>query len=127
MNSVFNCPICWMKYSKILRLPISLSCGHVICKICVKNMINYDNTLVCSLDKTNLRIDIENLPICYTILDHLSEDQNSDFCCKLHPTKKLKYYCSQDNENFCSLCLSNHTKLPHKVTQFIPRSKLNLF
>jgi hypothetical protein len=121
MNNVFNCPICWMKYSKSIRLPISLNCGHVICKICVKNM-TVENSLTCSIDKTLVKVDLDNLSICYTILDHLNEDQCSDYSCKAHPSKRLKYYCSYDSEYFCSNCLSEHTKSPHKVVQCLPRS-----
>lgn len=124
MNNVFNCPICWMKYSKNIRLPISLNCGHVICKICVKNM-TVDNTLTCGIDKTLVKVDLDNLSICYTILDHLNEDQLSDFSCKAHSSKRIKYYCSHDNEYFCSNCLTEHTKSPHKIVQCLPRSKKN--
>lgn len=122
MNNVFNCPICWMKYSKSIRLPISLNCGHVICKICVKNMTN-NNILTCTIDKTLLKLDLDNLQICYTILDNLNENQNSDYSCKTHPTKRLKYYCNYDNEYICSNCLGEHSKLPHKVSQYLPRKK----
>jgi hypothetical protein len=37
----------------------------------------------------------------------------------------LKYYCNYDNEYFCSNCLAEHTKTPHKVSQCLPRSILN--
>ncbi len=121
MNNVFNCPLCWMKYNKNIRLPISLNCGHVICKICLKNNI-VDNSLICTIDKIKLKVDLDNLSICYTILDHLGEDKCSDYSCKTHPSKRLKYYCNYDNEYFCSNCLSEHSKTPHKVTQYLPRS-----
>jgi hypothetical protein len=124
MNSVFNCPICWQKFNRNIKIPLTLNCGHVICKNCVKTLSTSSNTMVCSLDKITNTIDLnkENLPICYTILEHLPKEDSSDFCCKTHPTKKIKYYCSYDNESFCSKCLVSHTKNAHKVVQFLPKS-----
>jgi len=64
---------------------------------------------------------MNNLPICYTILDHIPEETNSDFYCKYHQTKKIKYFCSLDQDHFCSICLTKHTKINHKVIKFNPK------
>ena len=126
MNDVFNCPICWLKYNKTIRIPITLSCGHVICKLCIKTIMINSNTLICSLDKSHIIIDQKNLPICYTILDNLKEDEITDFCCKNHPNKKIKYFCNFDNQTFCSKCLLKHKNNPHNSEKFFPLSNLNL-
>lgn len=122
MNSVFNCPICWMKYNKSIRIPLTLSCGHVVCKVCVKNVLTKNNIITCSIDKISMNLDINNIPVCHTILEHVPQQLSSEFYCKIHQNKKVKYFCTYDNENFCSSCLVNHTKSPHKVNQSFPRS-----
>lgn len=125
MNSnVFNCPVCWLKYNKNIHMPISLSCGHVVCKLCINKLMINSNTLICSLDKNSIVIDLNNLPICFTILDHMPEDNYSEFACKNHPNKRIKYNCSNDNENLCSKCVKKHRKNQHYIINFIPKSNL---
>lgn len=143
MNSVFTCPICLLKYNRLIRIPITLQCGHVICKVCIKNNthstcnvenlnslhtqnLNSNNYIICGIDgQTVYFLDINSLPICYTILDHLPHQEMSDFFCANHQNKKIKYFCSYDNQNLCSKCLVLHAKNPHKVNKFFPQSKKN--
>ena len=122
LNNVFSCPICWLKFSQSDREPITLSCGHVICKECITKLYN-NNSVQCSLDKKMIQLDLNDLPICYTILDHLPTEA-SDFSCKAHPTKKIRYNCSYDSEYFCSKCLPLHTKSPHAATECCALSKI---
>ena len=126
-NNVFNCPICWLKYDKLIRLPITLSCGHVICKLCINSLMINANTLICSLDKNSITVDPNNLPVCYTIIDHMPEDQSSEFVCKLHPNKRIKYSCSNDNEYLCSKCIQKHKKSHHEIINFYPKSRFFMF
>ncbi len=124
-NNVFNCPICWLKYNKTIRLPITLSCGHVVCKLCINSLMINSNTLICSLDKSNINVDPNNLPICYTIMDHMPEDNPSEFVCKNHPNKRIKYTCTNDNENLCTKCMQKHKKCQHNLINFGPKSKFS--
>ncbi|XP_030375445.1 roquin-1 isoform X2 [Scaptodrosophila lebanonensis] len=59
-----NCPICCNEFAAIQRVPISLGCGHTICKLCLTTLYNRQ----CPFDQTLPVTDIENLPINNALL-----------------------------------------------------------
>ena len=36
----YTCPICGNEFSTNQRLPISLGCGHTICRVCLATLYN---------------------------------------------------------------------------------------
>ncbi|EDW68581.2 roquin-1 isoform X2 [Drosophila virilis] len=59
-----NCPICCNEFEASQRVPISLGCGHTICKPCLTTLYNRQ----CPYDQTLIVTDIENLPLNYALL-----------------------------------------------------------
>ncbi|KAH8366212.1 hypothetical protein KR093_010201 [Drosophila rubida] len=59
-----NCPICCNEFAASQRVPISLGCGHTICKLCLSTLYNRQ----CPFDQTLIVTDIDNLPINYALL-----------------------------------------------------------
>ncbi|XP_060652202.1 roquin-1 [Drosophila nasuta] len=59
-----NCPICCNEFAASQRVPISLGCGHTICKLCLTTLYNRQ----CPFDQTLIVTEIDNLPINYALL-----------------------------------------------------------
>ena len=43
--------------------------------------------------------------------------------CTQHPQKKVKFYCQQDRDMFCSKCILKHTSQKHEVINCSPKGK----
>jgi hypothetical protein len=41
--------------------------------------------------------------------------------CQQHPTKKVKFYCLNDKDMFCSKCILVHTQQSHQVINCSPK------
>lgn len=41
--------------------------------------------------------------------------------CVSHPSKKVKFYCMQDRDMFCSKCILKHTQQKHEVINCSPK------
>lgn len=54
-----NCPICYNEFNEHLRRPISLGCGHSVCKSCLCKLQRKQ----CPFDQTPIGLDIERLPV----------------------------------------------------------------
>lgn len=124
-NNVFRCPVCMHFFSASpVNLPLNLPCGHIICKQCLINSQTNNQTIKCPLDNTIHEATLNSLPQSKAILDNLPgpkpAPQTNFFCCDKHPMKKIKFICEYDNEAFCSDCLCDHSKQPHKISNFIP-------
>lgn len=122
MNKVFKCPICSEKFNAPKKTPLTLPCGDVLCKECLLSFTsNPHSTIQCPLHKTSFNININSLPICKTILQFLPKQKTREFVCKQHPNKRIKYFCTFDNDALCSKCLSSHSnQSQHKISQFTP-------
>ncbi|GAB6031532.1 hypothetical protein CHUAL_009300 [Chamberlinius hualienensis] len=59
-----NCPICYNEFNKNLHRPISLGCGHTVCKSCLSKLQRRQ----CPFDQTTINTDIENLPVNFALL-----------------------------------------------------------
>ncbi|XP_018335497.1 roquin-1 [Agrilus planipennis] len=59
-----SCPVCYNAFDVSVRSPISLGCGHTICKACLSNL----HRKQCPFDQTSISIDIDSLPINTALL-----------------------------------------------------------
>ena len=41
--------------------------------------------------------------------------------CAQHPSKKVKFYCKNDRQMFCSKCVLKHTEMKHDVIPISPK------
>ena len=41
--------------------------------------------------------------------------------CEIHPSKKVKFYCKNDRQMFCSRCVLKHTEMKHDVISISPK------
>ncbi|KAJ8395477.1 hypothetical protein AAFF_G00032110 [Aldrovandia affinis] len=58
------CPICTQTFEETIRKPISLGCGHTVCKMCLNKL----HRKACPFDQTTINTDIEQLPVNTALL-----------------------------------------------------------
>ncbi|KAJ8371976.1 hypothetical protein AAFF_G00297980 [Aldrovandia affinis] len=58
------CPICTQTFEETVRKPISLGCGHTVCKMCLNKL----HRKACPFDQTTINTDIEQLPVNTALL-----------------------------------------------------------
>lgn len=66
-----NCPICCNEFAASQRCPVSLGCGHTICKLCLTTLYNRQ----CPFDQTVIVSDIDNLPINHALLQLVKDSE----------------------------------------------------
>ncbi len=59
-----SCPVCFNEFDENVRRPISLGCGHTVCKMCLRQL----HQKQCPFDQTEIVRDIEELPANYALL-----------------------------------------------------------
>ena len=125
-DDIYKCPNCHIFYSsEEEHLPLTLPCGHIICKKCLIEISNQSNQLItCPIDTKIFTQDVSSLNVCKPFLQ-IPEKKNKikQFICAIHKDKRIKYICEYDNETFCSKCLINHSKSPHKILNFEPNKE----
>ncbi|XP_073843697.1 RING finger and CCCH-type zinc finger domain-containing protein roquin [Musca autumnalis] len=70
----YTCPICENEFSTNQRLPISLGCGHTICRVCLSTLYSRQ----CPFDQTSITTDVDNLPINNALLQLLNSGDGND-------------------------------------------------
>ncbi|KAH8319242.1 hypothetical protein KR067_001014 [Drosophila pandora] len=66
-----NCPICCNEFAASQRCPVSLGCGHTICKLCLTTLYNRQ----CPFDQTVIVSDIDNLPVNHALLQLVKDSE----------------------------------------------------
>jgi hypothetical protein len=129
MDSIFECGVCFKNYNCVDKKPLSLPCGHTFCLDCLRQ-INKHTTIKCPFDKSMHSVSAESLPVNYAVLTALptisstisqtngsaGKDSQGIAFCEIHKNKKVKFYCKNDHEMFCSKCVLKHTNAKHDVT-----------
>uniref|UniRef100_A0A8C5R7C6 RING-type E3 ubiquitin transferase n=1 Tax=Leptobrachium leishanense TaxID=445787 RepID=A0A8C5R7C6_9ANUR len=59
-----SCPICTQTFDETIRKPISLGCGHTVCKMCLNKL----HRKACPFDQTTINTDIDLLPVNSALL-----------------------------------------------------------
>ncbi|KAF7990161.1 hypothetical protein HCN44_009896 [Aphidius gifuensis] len=68
-----SCPVCCHEFDRKLRGPVSLGCGHTICKMCLVNSPRKQ----CPLDQYCVKYDFKKLPLNKALLQLIDVDNNS--------------------------------------------------
>lgn len=109
-EELLACTICLIQFSNENdNLPLSLKCGHTLCKKCV-NTYKQTNFLICPYCKVKTEMQnkgqLANNNILLNIINLLN-------CLDINYSKLLKFsffYC-----NTCNIFISNYTLLCHKI------------
>ncbi|XP_059849941.1 roquin-2 isoform X3 [Hypanus sabinus] len=59
-----SCPICFNEFDENVHKPISLGCGHTVCKTCLNKL----HRKACPFDQTAINTDIDVLPVNFALL-----------------------------------------------------------
>ncbi|XP_072015835.1 LOW QUALITY PROTEIN: uncharacterized protein [Amphiura filiformis] len=59
-----SCPVCYHEFNENIRRPISLGCGHTVCKTCLSQLQRKQ----CPFDQSPITQDIDDLPANYALL-----------------------------------------------------------
>lgn len=137
MDSIFECGICFKPYNHNDKKPLSLPCGHSFCLECCKKLPKH-KTIQCPYDKSTHQMQVDSLPVNYQVLTGLPMTTTTTATnvngqieggvgniqyCQQHPTKKVKFYCLNDKDMFCSKCILKHTNQKHEVINCSPKGK----
>lgn len=135
MESIFECGVCFKYYNHNEKKPLSLPCGHTFCYDCLKK-INKNSQIKCPFDKSVHPASVDSLPVNYAVLTALPSFGTNNYnsqspnqgesnglagptptvaFCDVHKNKKVKFYCKNDMEMFCSKCVLKHTNQKHEV------------
>ena len=63
------CPVCQREFNAGQKLPISLGCGHTICRSCLLRL----SKQYCPFDQAEIKNDIAKLPVNYALLSLCGE------------------------------------------------------
>ncbi|XP_055537289.1 roquin-1 [Wyeomyia smithii] len=63
-----SCPVCFHEFAANLRPPISLGCGHTICRTCLTTL----HKKQCPFDQTIITTELDNLPVNNALLQLVS-------------------------------------------------------
>ena len=146
MESIFECGVCFKMYNHSEKKPLSLPCGHTFCPDCLRQILRQpsaNGAIKCPFDKIAHHISPDNLPVNYAVLTALPmgtttnsngansttagqsnpQDRGGIQHCEIHKNKKVKFYCKNDQEMFCSKCVLKHTNAKHDVVPCSYKSK----
>lgn len=59
-----SCPVCYNLFNEQCHRPISLGCGHTVCKTCLSKL----HSKKCPFDQSVISRTIEELPVNYALL-----------------------------------------------------------
>ena len=59
-----TCPICSHDFNDIQKQPISLGCGHTVCKSCLSSL----HRTVCPFDQSSINLKVDVLPVNFALL-----------------------------------------------------------
>lgn len=93
------CPICTQTFEENVRKPISLGCGHTVCKMCLNKL----HRKACPFDQTAISTDIELLPVNTALLQLV--------CPQVRRSRVPKGFCSRNFPAFIVLESVNVGKL----------------
>ncbi|XP_025162834.1 roquin-1 isoform X2 [Harpegnathos saltator] len=70
-NEYLSCPICCHEFDVAERGPISLGCGHTICRTCLANL----HRKQCPFDQSTINTEIDRLPVNEALLRLVGNSQ----------------------------------------------------
>lgn len=85
-----SCPICTQTFDETIRKPISLGCGHTVCKMCLNKL----HRKACPFDQTTINTDIELLPVNSALLQLVGAQVRGRADRRLAPRLSLRESCA---------------------------------
>lgn len=83
-----SCPVCYNVFNEQLYRPISLACGHTVCKTCLSKF----QQRKCPFDQSLISRDIDELPANFALLQLVSATASPDSKKDCVPNEHKTYY-----------------------------------
>ncbi|XP_017652325.1 E3 ubiquitin-protein ligase TRIM31-like isoform X2 [Nannospalax galili] len=109
-----TCPICM----DILREPVTIDCGHNFCLVCISQVQDASDSLLCPLCKASAnRSTFRPNKLLATLIEKIQvmEAEEAELRCPRH-REKLHYFCEEDGELLCLVCRESKDHKSHTVT-----------
>ncbi|KAI4891821.1 hypothetical protein NFI96_022464, partial [Prochilodus magdalenae] len=105
----FTCPVC----CDIFKEPVLLSCGHSVCRVCVRRYWRTKGSQECPLcRKRSFRTPPLNLALRNLSQTFLEVRGDPETLCDIHG-EKLKLYCVDEAQPVCVVCRDSRTHQGH--------------
>ena len=105
-HSIAVCPICFYNFHNTRHTPLLLpSCGHTVCKPCLKDIRDKSNKFCCPICRSGNKIEIKHLPTNYALLE-LTEKARLPRC--YQHQLEFAAYCIDDDVVLCGACIFDH-------------------
>lgn len=96
------CPICTQTFEETVRRPISLGCGHTVCKMCLNKL----HRKACPFDQTAISTDIEQLPVNTALLQLVGgQVRHVCLCACLDVLFCFVYNINPSSQHCCRACV----------------------
>ncbi|XP_030642410.1 tripartite motif-containing protein 35-like [Chanos chanos] len=113
----FSCPVC----CDIFRDPVVLSCSHSVCKVCLQQFWEKQDSKNCPVcrrrsSKDNPPVSLALKNLCEAFLQERSQrtSAESEELCSQH-REKLKLFCVDDKQPVCWVCQTSKKHTNHKL------------
>lgn len=83
-----SCPVCYNVFNEEHYRPISLACGHTVCRTCLSKF----QQRKCPFDQSLISRDIDDLPANFALLQLVSVTASPDNSKNCVPDEYRKYY-----------------------------------
>ncbi|XP_072096743.1 roquin-2 isoform X3 [Mobula birostris] len=83
-----SCPICFNEFDENVHKPISLGCGHTVCKTCLNKL----HRKACPFDQTAINTDIDVLPVNFALLQLVGAEVPDQQTVNLSNLAENKHY-----------------------------------
>lgn len=127
MDYIPTCPICFERFGAEITKPLSLPCGHTICKSCLLKMKGTQNPMVCPMDKKPIGAEINQISPNYIVLDMIqlsNQAAKQRYYCKDHPDTEIGFLDKATNSLICAHCTLHLGKIS---TKFEVRTSNQIF
>lgn len=94
-----NCEYCCETFNETLKIPLSLSCGHTICKACATYLRIYKIPSTCPFD--NKIVSFKHCKVNQMLLGKIK------YSCPEH-FEEISGICMQHYQKLCNLCMESH-------------------
>ncbi|XP_065067691.1 roquin-1-like [Rhopilema esculentum] len=94
------CPVCTKEFNEDPRPPVSLGCGHTICRLCLSKLSKQQ----CPYDQTEVKTLIKDLPVNYSLLQLLIQGYN---CPSVVEIQDEDVKLNQDNFDYARTCIED--------------------
>jgi len=102
--SLLTCIECQTVFDSEDHLPLSLMCGHTVCKVCIQKL-----PFVCRVDGISETRELVEIPTSAIVMQILQSSTPGSCLCSVHH-RVFEFFCKDCKEVMCARCIMSHYK-----------------